>query len=78
MFVGKTLAIAPPGAHVEAREFIDFMRRSVGYANFAFTLMVDFISRLRAHPRDLLALRPVLRFATCGGEALLSSSCLDL
>ena len=68
---------APLGAHVEAREFIDFMRRSVGYANFAFTLMVDFINRLRAHLRDLSALRPVLRFATCGGEALLSSCCSD-
>lgn len=79
MFAGKTLAIAPPGAHVEARELIDFIvQERVGYTNFAPTLLVEFINHLRAHPRDLAALRPVLRFATCGGEALLSSSCLDL
>jgi hypothetical protein len=36
------------------------------------------INHLRAHPRDLAALRPVLCVTTCGGEALLSSSCLDV
>lgn len=79
MLSGRALAIAPPGAHVDARELVDFIvQERVGYCNFAPTLLVEFITHLREHPSDLAAISPLFRFASCGGEALLETVACDL